>query len=209
MLCMKRSTFACSAYIFNNMLTETIKAIDSTVLSLLGKKTSERSVAARRTTVSSKSTFILSFFDMVSMETAEENRSQCLTHWRWRRRRRRGAFKQLLFVFLLGTQGREAREKEKEKSFMSPETLKWTDQFGDEGWCFSARPCTICSGFNLSGKSGLTWSFTPNAVDSLLGPASQKRRHHIWTSHLDHNSPEIPSCRFQHACCFSYCKWLP
>lgn len=54
------------------MLAETIKVTASTLLSSPWKKTGKRSAAALRTTVSSKSTFILSHFDMVSMETAEE-----------------------------------------------------------------------------------------------------------------------------------------
>lgn len=46
----------------------------------------------------------------------------------WHRRRR--AFKQLLFVF--PPRDRRRRSARKEKSFMSPETLTPTDQFGDK-----------------------------------------------------------------------------
>lgn len=54
------------SHIVNNVLAGTITFIKSTPVSPPWKKTGERSP------ISSKSTFILSHFDMVSMETAEE-----------------------------------------------------------------------------------------------------------------------------------------
>lgn len=94
-------------HIVNKTLAGTIKLIKSTLLSPAWKKTGERSV------VSSKSTFILSHFDMVSMETAEEMVPSDESTGGGAAFGEGGILNNSCLCSLLGTHGGGAREKKK------------------------------------------------------------------------------------------------
>lgn len=123
---------------FNNTLAETTKVIESTLLSSPWTETGRKVSCSAEDSAFLKINIYFIWLWYGLHGNCRRNRSQCLIHWRWCGFGEGELLNNYCLCFLLRTQGGGAPEKEDKKSVLTPETLTWTDQYGDKDWYFSS-----------------------------------------------------------------------